>query len=361
MYQGAGRMLSSLRQLYLMHLREFFRDWEIILWSVLLPVAMSWVLGVAFVQKKITTRQIAVVGDLSQSSELREVINEIENRNISRPKKSNDHSVFRFSFTDQENALRLLRKGKVVLFIELSNSGVVRFHLDPANETSYLSYLILSRRLSQERVEMQLSPVTTHGSRYIDFLIPGLIALGIMNSCLWGIGYVLIEYRMKKLMRRMIATPVSRAVILASFFLSRMTINFVEAALLFLFGYLYFGFRLQGDIGSTLLLFFSGNVAFAGLAFLLASRAENTRTGNGVINVFSIPLMLASGIFFSYTNFPEAIQPLLQYSPLALLADSLRTIFNASGEWREILLPAAILNAFGVFCFSISLKIFRWH
>jgi ABC-type multidrug transport system permease subunit len=354
-------MVSALRELYLMHLREFFRDWEIILWSVLLPVAMAWVLGVAFVQKKVTTRQIAVVGDLRQSSELREVINEIENRNISRPKKSNDHSVFRFTFTDREAALRLLRKGKIVLFIELSDEGVVRFHLDPANETSYLSYLILSRRLSQERVEMQLTPVSTHGNRYIDFLIPGLIALGIMNSCLWGIGYVIIEYRMKKLMRRMIATPVSRAVILASFFLSRMTINFVEAALLFLFGYLYFGFKLQGDIGSVLLLFVSGNIAFAGLAFLLASRADNTRTGNGVINAFSIPLMLASGIFFSYTNFPEAIQPLLQYSPLALLADAFRTIFNSVGESREILIPAAILNAFGVFCFSISLKIFRWH
>lgn len=353
--------MRPLGQLYLMHLREFFRDWEIILWSVLLPVAMSWVLGIAFVQKKVTTRQIAVVGDLAKSSALREVINEIENRNISRPKKSNDHSVFRFAFADRENALRLLRKGKVVLFVEVSVDGVVRFHLDPANETSYLSYLILSRRLSQEKIEMQLSPITTHGNRYIDFLIPGLIALGIMNSCLWGIGYVLIEYRMKKLMRRMVATPVSRAAILASFFLSRMTINTVEALLLFFFGYLYFGFALQGDIGSVLLLFVSGNIAFAGLAFLLASRAENTRTGNGVINVFSIPLMLASGIFFSYANFPEAIQPLLQFSPLALLADALRAVFNAPGEWREILLPAAILNAFGVFCFSISLKIFRWH
>ena len=99
-------MVRSLWQLYLMHLREFFRDWEIILWSVLLPVAMSWVLGVAFVQRKVTTRQIAVVGDIQKSSELREVINEIENRNISRPKKSNDHSVFKFSFVDQEKAER---------------------------------------------------------------------------------------------------------------------------------------------------------------------------------------------------------------------------------------------------------------
>lgn len=353
--------LRSLGQLYLMHLREFFRDWEIILWSVVLPLAMSWVLGVAFVQKKVTTRQVAVVGNLSESPELREVINEIENRNISRPRKSNDHSIFRFTLADRDNALKLLRKGKIVLFIELAADDTIRFHLDPANETSYLSYLILSRRLSQEKIEMQLAPVTTQGSRYIDFLLPGLIALGIMNSCLWGIGYVLIEYRMKKLMRRMIATPVSRAVILASFFLSRMTINFVEALLLFLFGFFYFGFRLQGDFASLLLLFLSGNVAFAGLAFLLASRAENTRTGNGVINVVSIPLMLASGIFFSYANFPEAIWPLLQYSPLALLADALRTIFNAPGEWHEILIPVAILNAFGVFCFSISLKIFRWH
>ncbi len=354
-------MVRSSWQLYLMHLREFFRDPEIILWSVILPVAMSWVLGVAFVQRKVTTRQIAVVGDVQKSAELREVINEIENRNISRPKKTNDHSVFKFSFVDREKALRLLRKGKIVLFIELSHSGALKFHLDPANETSYLAYLILSRRLSQEKVELQLNPITTHGNRYIDFLIPGLMALGIMNSCLWGIGYILIEYRMKKLMRRMIATPVKKAAILVSFFFSRMTINLVEIALLFAFGYFYFGFILQGGWAQIILLFISGNVAFAGLAFLLSSRAENTRTGNGIINVFSVPLMLASGIFFSYANFPDAIQPVLQYSPLALLADAMRTVFNTGGEITEILPAMAILNGFGVFCFSISLKIFRWH
>lgn len=354
-------MVRSLWQLYLMHLREFFRDWEIILWSVLLPVAMSWVLGVAFVQRKVTTRQIAVVGDIQKSSELREVINEIENRNISRPKKSNDHSVFKFAFVDQEKAERMLRKGKIVLFIQLSQSGTLHFHLDPANETSYLAYLILSRRLSQEKVALQLNPITTHGNRYIDFLIPGLMALGIMNSCLWGIGYILIEYRMKKLMRRMIATPVKKAAILMSFFLSRMTINLVEVLLLFVFGYFYFGFTLQGSALSVASLFVSGNVAFAGLALLLSSRAENTRTGNGIINVVSIPLMLASGIFFSYANFPEAIQPLLQYSPLAMLADAMRTVFNTTGEFSEIALPLVVLNVFGVFCFSLSLKIFRWH
>ncbi|MBL8032103.1 MAG: ABC transporter permease [Leptospiraceae bacterium] len=354
-------MVRSLWQLYLMHLREFFRDWEIILWSVLLPVAMSWVLGVAFVQRKVTTRQIAVVGDIKKSSELREVINEIENRNISRPKKPNDHSVFKFAFVDQQKAMTMLRKGKIVLYIQLTSNGTLHFHLDPANETSYLSYLILSRRLSQEKVALQLNPVTTHGNRYIDFLIPGLMALGIMNSCLWGIGYVLIEYRMKKLMRRMIATPVKKAVILASFFFSRMTINLVEVGLLFLFGYWYFGFVLQGSVANIMALFISGNVAFAGFAFLLASRAENTRTGNGIINAFSVPMMLASGIFFSYANFPEFIQPLLQYSPLALMADAMRTVFNTAGDFSEIFMPIVVLNIFGVFCFSLSLKIFRWH
>jgi len=354
-------MLRSLWQLFLMHLREFFRDPEMILWSVLLPMAMSLVLGMAFVERKVTTRQIAVVGDVQRSDELREVINEIENRNISRPKKSNDQSVFKFSFVAEDKALELLRKGKIVLYIQLSASGALHFHLDPANETSYLSYLILSRRLSQEKVELQMTPVTTHGNRYIDFLLPGLMALGIMNSCLWGIGYVLIEYRMKKLMRRMIATPVKRGVILLSFFLSRTVINLVEIGLLFAFGYFYFGFILQGSVAQIILLFISGNIAFAGLAFLLASRADNTRTGNGIINIFSVPFMLASGIFFSYANFPEMIQPLLQYSPLALLADSLRNVFNSGATFGEIALPLTLLNAFGIFCFSLSLKIFRWH
>lgn len=354
-------MISALWQLLLMHTREFFRDWEVILWSVLLPVALSWVLGVAFVERKTSVRQIAVAGDMHRSAALREVINEIENRNISRPQRSNDNSIFRFIFTDYNNALKLLRKGKVVLIIEVSEEPTVRFHLDPANDTSFLSYLILSRRLSREKTRQQLIPVTTHGNRYIDFLIPGLLALGIMNSCLWGIGYMLIEYRMKKLMRRFVATPVPRWIILASFFLSRMAISLLEAVLLYAFAHFYFGFTLQGDGLQLAVLFISGNVAFAGLAFLLAARAENTRTGNGIINAFSIPLMLTSGIFFSYSNFPEFIQPFLRYLPLAQLADALRTVFNAPGTWQEIAPAIAQLNAFGMFCFSISLRIFRWY
>lgn len=353
--------LRSLWQLYLMHVREFFRDPEIILWSVILPVAMSWVLGIAFVQKQVTTRQIAVVGNVNQSQELREVINEIENRNISRPKKSNDNSVFRFSFVQEEEALSLLRKGKIVLYIHLAQNGSLKFHLDPANETSYLAYLILTRRLSSERVEMELKKVSTKGNRYIDFLIPGLLALGIMNSCLWGIGYVLIEYRMKRLMRRMIATPLKKWALLASFFLSRLTINIVEAVLLIAFGFFYFGFSLQGHLSALVALFLAGNIAFAGLAFLLASRAENTRTGNGIINTFSIPLMLASGVFFSYANFPDFLQPLLQYSPLAMLAEGFRSVFNHLGAWTEIMPALTVLTGFGVFCFSLSLKVFRWH
>ncbi|HRP69566.1 MAG TPA: ABC transporter permease, partial [Turneriella sp.] len=75
----------------------------------------------------------------------------------------------------------------------------------------------------------------------------------------------------------------------------------------------------------------------------------------------SVPLMLASGVFFNYANFPEFIQPLLQYSPLALLADSIRLVFNTAGGLAEIALPLLIMNLFGVVCFSLSLRIFKWH
>jgi len=353
-------MTRSTFKLYLMHLREFIRDPEIILWSVILPIAMSWVLGIAFVENKATGRRIAIVGDKSKNAVFNQLVNELENRNLSRPIKENDKKFFKFINATQNEAENLLKRGKISLYVRLERDSALTFFLDMDNNDSYLTYLILLKKLSTDNVPSIIKPVQSKGSRYIDFLIPGLIALGILNSCLWGIGYQMIEYRMKKLMRRLIATPLTRMELLLSFFYSRLTINLVEGAMLFAFGWYYFNVQIQGSWLSLLSVYFSGNVAFAGLAFLLASRAANTRTGNGIINVVSLPMTLAGGVFFSINHFPGPVQTLLSYSPLALLAESLRGVFNYSASPAELLLPIIALNLFGILCFAISVKIFKW-
>jgi ABC-type multidrug transport system permease subunit len=108
-------------------------------------------------------------------------------------------------------------------------------------------------------------------------------------------------------------------------------------------------------------MFLAGNIAFAGLAILISSHTSNTEVGNGLINFVVMPMMILSGIFFSYQNFPEWSLPVIRKLPLTILTDGARSIFNEGAGYREVALPILILTAIGILFFTIGLKIFKWH
>ena len=260
--------------------------------------------------------------------------------------------------------------------------GSVEAHYDPRNPEARLSVLALQQALSRIRLEPELASVLEQkdvidsrhpdsvirsvemesvGGRYIDFLIPGLLAVGIMNSCMWGVGYALIEFRVRKLMRRMAASPMYKSAFLASHFVARMAFTISEALILFGFAHLLFDVSIQGSLVGLLLLFFSGNVAWSGIGILCSSRGRSMHTANGIVNAVTLPLTMLSGIFFSYQNFPEWSQAIIQWLPLTVLADATRAIFIEGAGLSVILLPCGILIATGLITASVGLKIYRWH
>jgi ABC-type multidrug transport system permease subunit len=246
------------------------------------------------------------------------------------------------------------------------------FHFDPRNPDAQLTYLKLIRLLDERPgapAEAQdaghagesIEPLTVSGTRYIDFLVPGLIAMGIMMSSLWGMSYGVVEKRSKKLLRRMVATPMKKSHFLIALMTVRTAMNFIEGGLLFLFAYLVFHITIQGNVPALVLIFLSGNVAFAGIAILTSARTGNTEIANGLINLVSLPMMVLSGIFFSYHNFPEWSLPYIQKLPLTMLADGMRSIFIEGAGYAGIAFPSIVLALLGVACFAAGLKIFRWY
>ncbi|MEI6900451.1 MAG: ABC transporter permease, partial [Bacteroidota bacterium] len=199
------------------------------------------------------------------------------------------------------------------------------------------------------------------GTRYIDFLIPGLIAMGIMMACMWGISYGIIDNRSKKLLRRMVATPMKKSHYLIALISVRIVMNFIESSLLFVVALLVFGIQIQGSIPALVTIFLAGNIAFAGIAILLSSHTAKTEIGNGLINAVVTPMMVLSGIFFSYHNFPDWSIPVIKLLPLTAVADGIRSVFIEGAGFNEIAIPSLILTAVGVVCFTIGLKTFKWH
>jgi ABC-type multidrug transport system permease subunit len=371
---------SQLLQLISAHFKELIREPGVLFWGIVFPILMSLGLGVAFTQKADVIRKIAIINSpvngvallakldslfAALASEKPVISRDSFNCSITIPDKQLGNTTFLFRKTGWEDALLMLKRGKVNLILA-EKDGKTEYHFDPLNPDAQLSYIKLSALLGSSEFhptsdQATIKPLTLTGTRYIDFLVPGLIAMGVMMSSMWGISYGIIDRRSKKLLRRMVATPMKKSYFLLSLITVRFGMNFIESGLLVLFAWLVFNISIQGNVAALLAIFMAGNFAFAGIAIFTSSYTANTEVGNGLINVVVMPMMVLSGVFFSYHNFPDWSIPVIQKLPLTMLADAIRSIFNEGAGAGDIYLPFVILTAIGILFFSLGLKLFRWH
>lgn len=347
-------MNKSLYNLIIIHFKSFFREPAIIFWAVLFPIVMAWVLGVAFSGKGETMRTVYVVADSASIPE------KFSGEKLFGEETGNAVRI-KFEKASEDDAVKSIKRGVIALYIAVVKDSVI-YHFDPNNPDAQLTHLMLEREISGAgESRSAIAPLKTTGTRYIDFLIPGLIALGIMNSCLWGIGWALIEMRIKKLLRRMVATPMKKSVFFSSYVITRIILGGIETMLLLTFAYLYFGTEITGSVLAFIAVFLSGIFAFGGIGILVASRTAKTEVANGLVNAVTLPLMILSGIFFNYHNFPDWAVPVIQVLPLTLLADSIRSVFIEAAGLREVLAAVLILSATGLATSIAGLRIFKWY
>ncbi|MGK7395423.1 MAG: ABC transporter permease [Candidatus Cyclobacteriaceae bacterium M3_2C_046] len=330
--------------------KEFFRQPSVLFWGFLFPIAIAAVLGLAFLRKTDQTPIVGLVG--AEIPQVNQVL------------AQQDKQKFNFVSLNEKEALQQLSRAEIGLYLEyLADEKKMIFHYDPTNSEARLVHLQLENALlkSAEQLQFRVAHVTAKGSRYIDFLIPGLLAMGIMNSCLWGIGWNLIDFRIKKLLRRMIATPMKKSTFLLAQIVSRGILVFIEAIMILLFSVLVFHVQLKGTWMAFMAIFLTGVIAFSGIGVLISSRARHSQVGNGLINAVTLPLIILSGIFFSYQNFPDWAVNIIQYLPLTLLADGLRQVFNQGANLLDVFPKMIGLTAIGLLFFGIGLKIYKWY
>lgn len=339
-----------MKELMVAEFKAFYRNPGILFWTFGFPTMLAVILGSAFIEKKEEIRKISLVnpitaGDFLKNSQTTKTL----------------YTQFIFFEDSLENSVLKLKRGEINLYITFENNTYY-YHFDPSNNESFLTYLILkeSQNLSSKEGHKDIVEIKEKGSRYIDFLLPGLLAMGIMNSCLWGSGWSLIEFRIKKLLRRLMATPLTKSQFLIAHLTMRVFLNGIEFLFLSLFGFFLFGVEVQGSLLALGIVFLAGNIAFSGAAILVSSRASNTQVANGLINAVTLPMMLMSGVFFSYHNFPSFLEKIASFLPLTILADSLRGIFNEGSGLSVIFLPSLQLVFFGIVCFFVGLKLYKW-
>jgi ABC-type multidrug transport system permease subunit len=338
---GKSGAPSALRELTLSRLRLFFREPGAVFWTFGFPLILSVALGIAF-----RNRPPEPVAVAAESAELQRALSQ--------------DAGLRVQLLDDAEARRALRTGRVDLVVLAGPPLTYLF--DPARPESRLARALADAALHPHGPPATVDkPVTEPGSRYIDFLIPGLIGMNIMSSGMWGIGYVVVEMRTRKLLKRLVATPMSRSQFLISFVLMRALFLFLELPVLLGFGWLTFHVGVAGSLPLLVGVSLVGALSFAGLGLLVASRAQNTQTVSGLINLVMLPMFVASGVFFSTARFPESVQPALRALPLTALNDALRAVMIDGAGLREILGPVALLAGIALVSFAAALKLFRWR
>ncbi|MCH8330615.1 MAG: ABC transporter permease [Bacteroidetes bacterium] len=362
-------MIRQLLQLTSIHFKEFYRNPGIIFWAIAFPVLMAWGLGIAFTKQDELLRHVALVEDNnSMNKEFRAFLesSRMEDQDKLVLQLGDERlGIIRYEVIkgDWEGSLQLLKKGKVSMIIKEEKDSM-QYHLDPINPEGQLVYMQITSAINNKNLEKGkevIKPLTQVGTRYIDFLIPGLMGMGIMMSCMWGMSYPIIDKRAKKLLRRMVATPMKKSLFLLSQFISRLSLSLMESILLFIFAWWYFDVSIQGSVLAVLLVFIAANMAFTGIAVLMSSRTDNPQVGNGLINLVVMPMMIMSGIFFSYHNFPEWAIPVIQLFPLTVVADSIRGIFIEGLGVMDIMNDLFVLSGIGVVFFFSGLRIFKWY
>lgn len=344
-----GGAFPSLWELTLARLREFLREPEALFWVFIFPVLMACALGVAFRSRG---NEAVLVGVLDTGERAR-----LEAALASSPE-------IRTRPVRREELGRVLQRAEVQLVVEAASPPI--YHFDPTRTESRLARRLVDDALQRaagrtDAFVARDALVETIGSRYIDWLVPGLLGMNLMSTGLWGIGFSIVVARTRKLLKRLVASPMRRRDFLLAQVLGRLVFLGPEAGLLLAFAWFVFGVPQRGSwllLTATCVL---GALTFGGMGLLVASRVKTIEAVSGLVNVVMLPMWLLSGVFFSSSNFPDAMQPVIQALPLTALIDALRGIMLEGMRTTEVAGELGILAAWGIGSFGLALRWFRWR
>jgi ABC-2 type transport system permease protein len=337
------------KELLKARLREFFREPETIFWVYAFPVLLAIGLGVAFRNRP--AERIFV--DIQQHAAAEDVAGSL--------RKQPDFVIAIHSKTECMDRLRLAKSALAVI-----PGAKVEYLFDPTRPESVIARQrvddVLQRAAGRRDPLLTADRhVTEPGARYIDFLIPGLIGMNLLAGSMWAVGYVIVDMRVKKLLKRLVATPMKKSHFLLSALSGRMVFMVPELIVIMGAGVILFGFPIRGNIIAILFLAFLGTISFTGLGLLAACRAQKLETVSGIMNVIMMPMWLLSGVFFSPGRFPDIFQPLIQALPLTQFNYALRAVILEGASLSSQLWRLVLIAAWGAISYICTLRWFRWN
>jgi ABC-2 type transport system permease protein len=343
----------SLVQLTLVRFREFTRQPEAVFGTFVFPILLAVGLGLAFRSRAPERPRIGVLAADSTNSK---VVGSLKA----------DSALIAQVYTTDTAAQHALRTAKIALLVVPNTDGSVRYVYDSLRGESANARLVADHAIQSgggrtDPIAVSEQHVVERGSRYIDFVIPGLLGMNLMGSGIWGLGFAIVDSRSKKLLKRFMATPMSRTEYLMSFVFSRMFFLILEVITLLGFGVLAFKVPMRGSVVELAIICVLSALAFGGIGLLIASRAKTIEGVSGLMNFVMMPMWIFSGVFFSSSNFPNVVQPLIKILPLTAVNDALRANMLEGASLSGVTFQLIVITAWLVISFVAALKLFRWR
>lgn len=337
---------SSLYQLTVTRFRLFLREPEALFWVFIFPILLAVGLGIAF-----RNRPADVLPVAATTPQLTQAL-------------AADKGL-KAATLDEAAGTHALATGAIELLAIQTAQGIA-YKYDDTNPDARTARMLADRAIQiaagrHDPVASTNDLIHETGARYIDFVIPGLLGMNLMGSAIWGLGFSIVEARQKKLLKRMVASPMPRWQYLAAFLLSRLLLLVIEVVVFLGFARIAFGVPFRGPLVDLAFLCVLTSLAFSALGLLIASRARTMEAASGLMNLVMLPMWILSGVFFSATRFPAMIQPFVRALPLTAAIDALRGNMLQGISLPHLMLPVTILLAWLVVPFFIALRIFRWR
>ncbi len=343
---------SPLVALTLARIREFMREPGAVFWTFGFPLLITVALGIAFRDQGPPRLAVAVI-DGPGAAALRAALR--------------DDPLLAVETLPADTAARRLRGAAVVLTVESGPTAAapVVYRFDPTRPEGLAARRTVDDRLQRHAGRHDVLPTkdeiaVARGGRYVDWMVPGLLGMQLLSGALWGTAWTIVNARQRRLLRRLAATPMRRGHYLLSFRLAGLLFVPLQVVVLFVFARLTFGVRVQGSLLSVFALSLFGSWSFAGLGLLCASRAQNSETANGLVNLVTLPMFVLCGVFFSSNKFPGFVQPLIRFLPLSAFNQALRHIVNDGASLFSQGAPLLVLLGWGIVSASVALRLFRW-
>ncbi len=337
-------MLKRIYAVFQARNREFLRDRASLSWNLILPLVLMFGLSFAFSND----RDAYTVGILQDEAE----IDTSEHAFL-------ETNYIRFvPYDDIEVALRKVERHQLDLLVEFGEA--TRYWINAESPKGYFAEIALLHSGSSAAEAIDKQQITGAAVSYADWLLPGILGMNMMFSCLFGVGYVVVRYRKNGFLKRLRATPLTSFEFITAQVASRMVLILLITSFIYTGTHLILGTRMEGSYFTLFLVAIVGAISLISLGLVVSARVTSEELAGGLLNMINWPMMLLSGVWFSLEGAPDAVTAAANLFPLTHVLNSARAVMLDGATLADVAPSLLALSVMSMIFLAIGARVFRW-